>query len=65
MNEREKLGHLLHHWMEHNMEQAEAYREWAEKASSPTGKELAEILIRLYEETKKLNRLFEEALKKV
>ncbi len=65
MNDRDKLKHLLEHWMEHNLEHAEVYKEWAAKASSSGDKDLSEILESLYDETRKLNRLFEEALKKV
>jgi hypothetical protein len=65
VNDREKLRHLLHHWMEHNLEHADVYREWAAKASSSGDEDLSKILGSLCEETKKLNRLFEEALKKV
>jgi hypothetical protein len=64
VNEMEKLTHLLHHWMEHNIEHAEVYREWAGKASSSGYNELSEILVRLYDETRKLNHLFEAALKR-
>ena len=64
MNELEKLKVLLHHWMEHNNEHADSYRDWAEKASSLGNEELAKALRRLYEETKRLNGLFAEALKK-
>ncbi len=65
MDDLEKLKKLLHHWMEHNDEHAGVYREWAEKTSSLGRNEVSEILDRLYAETKKLNRLFEEALKKL
>ncbi|HYA26717.1 MAG TPA: hypothetical protein VEE82_01840 [Thermodesulfovibrionales bacterium] len=65
MNEKDKLRHLLHHWMEHNLEHAEVYREWAAKASALGDKELSEILDTLYAETKKLNGLFEAALKRI
>lgn len=51
--------------MEHNLEHAEVYREWAGKASSSGDEELSEILGRLFDETRKLNQLFEEALKRV
>jgi len=65
VNDREKLRHLLQHWMEHNLEHAEVYREWASKASSSGDEGLSKILESLYTETKKLNGLFEEALKRV
>jgi hypothetical protein len=63
MNEREKLKHLLHHWIEHNHEHAEIYGEWAEKASAAGNHELSKILGRLHHETLKLNELIEEAIK--
>lgn len=35
MKKIEKLRKLLHHWMEHNTEQAETYRGWS--AYGPAG----------------------------
>lgn len=32
MDEREKLKMLLEHWIEHNQEHSEEFREWAGKA---------------------------------
>lgn len=63
MNDLAKLKRLLHHWMEHNDEHAETYKEWAERAASFGNKELSDNLLKLYIETKKLNELFHEALK--
>ncbi len=65
MNDQEKLKKLLLHWKEHNDEHAEVYREWAGKAESSGEKELSIALRKLAEETKKLDGLFEEALKKI
>jgi hypothetical protein len=65
MNELEKLKKLLYYWMEHNNRDAQNYRDWAEKASSLGNEELSKILIGLSDETKKLNRLFEEAIKMI
>ncbi|MDI6890144.1 MAG: hypothetical protein QMC83_04285 [Thermodesulfovibrionales bacterium] len=65
MDELEKLKRLLHHWMEHNNEHAEAYRDWAKKTSSLGNREISEILDLLYYEAKRLNRLFEKAMKKI
>lgn len=63
MKEIEKLRKLLEHRMEHNTEHAETYRDWSEKALSEGNKELSEVLDKLYQDTKKLNRLFEEAVR--
>ncbi len=65
MDDLQKLKHLLHHWKEHNDEHAETYRDWAEKASSLGNEELSKVLDNLYHETKKLNGLFEEAMRKI
>ncbi len=65
MNELEKLKHLLHHWMEHNDEHAETYRQWSEKALSAGNKELSEVLMTLSDESKGLKRLFEKAINSV
>jgi len=65
MNELEKLKVLLPHWMGHNNEHAESYRDWAEKVSSLGNEELSKILFSLSHETRKLNELFEEAMKKI
>ncbi|HET6514350.1 MAG TPA: hypothetical protein VFG09_04260 [Thermodesulfovibrionales bacterium] len=65
MKDLEKLGHLLHHWIEHNEEHAETYRAWAEKADSLGKKDLSAVLERLYHETKNLNTFLEEAKRKL
>lgn len=62
MDEIERLKKLLHHWQEHNDEHAEVYREWAEKTANLGNHELSGILLRLYNEAKKMNGLFEEAI---
>jgi uncharacterized protein (UPF0128 family) len=65
VEELEKLKRLLEHWMEHNNKHVQLYRDWAEKASPLSNRKLPEILRRLSNETEKLNRLFEEAIKMI
>ncbi|NOZ25751.1 MAG: hypothetical protein GXO94_06660 [Nitrospirae bacterium] len=65
MNEIEKLRRLLHHWMEHNDEHANVYRQWAGKARSFGRADVSAVLERLEQETRSLNRLLEEALEKL
>jgi len=65
VNEFEKLKKLLHHWIEHNDEHAEAYLDWSKKASSLGNKELSRILEKISVESKKLNDLFIEAIKAI
>jgi hypothetical protein len=62
-DELKKLKLLLCYWREHNNEHAQNYREWSEKTLSLGEQKLSKILISLFDETKKLDRLFEEAVK--
>ncbi len=62
MNELEKLEKLLHHWKEHNMEHAETYRKWAEKTARFGQSNLSAILVRLSDDTKAMDRLFDEGV---
>ncbi len=63
MDELARLSKLLQHWMEHNDEHAETYRDWAAKASSLGNEDLSKILNSLHDRTKSLKDLFEEALR--
>jgi rubrerythrin len=65
MTDLEKLKHLLEHWIDHNDAHVKTYREWAVKAESLGEKELADILSRIAEESKKLEGLFNKALLKI
>lgn len=61
MNDLEKLGHLLKHWMEHNEEHARIYLEWASKAGTSGNEELMRVLNKIAEDTKKIEGLFKRA----
>ena len=63
MTEIEKLKHLLKHWLDHNDAHIDTYNEWASKAESLGEKELSGILKQIAEDSKKLNGLFDKALK--
>jgi hypothetical protein len=63
MDDLERLKVLLAHWLEHNKEHADLYREWAEKALEMKQDDIAQILERLSRETEGLNNLIEEALR--
>jgi hypothetical protein len=65
IDELKKLKLLLCYWREHNNEHAQNYREWSEKTLSLGEEELSKILISLFDETRKLNRLFEKAIKMI
>ena len=63
MTEIDKLKHLLKHWLDHNDAHIETYSKWASKAESLGEKELSGILNQIAEDSKKLNGLFDKALK--
>jgi hypothetical protein len=65
VDELEKLKILLHHWIEHNNEHAEIYRDWAKKAMILGNEEVSKIFELLYYETERLNRLVEKAIEKL
>lgn len=61
MNALEKLKHLLEHWIEHNEEHAGTYLDWANKMETSGNHELAAVLKKITEETKKTEVLFRKA----
>ncbi|MBF0506754.1 MAG: hypothetical protein HQL09_07950 [Nitrospirae bacterium] len=61
----EKLEKLLGHWKEHNMEHAETYREWAETTARLGRQNLSDILTRLYNDAKAMEKLFDEAAESI
>ena len=63
MEDNARIGTLIDYWMKHNEEHAETYMKWAAKAASAGNEKLSRILVRLYLESKRLNRLFEAAKK--
>lgn len=65
MTELEKLKHLLEHWIEHNDSHIKTYNEWAEKVASLGEKELAGILEQIADESRNLEKLFNQAIHKI
>jgi len=65
MTERDKLRHLLKHWMEHNEAHVDTYDEWAQKAAAMGENELSDILKQITDESRKLNNLFQKALESI
>lgn len=63
MKDLDKLKHLLQHWIEHNNDHVKTYEEWASKSEELGQKDLAVILGRIADETKKLESLFQQASK--
>jgi len=65
MTELEKLKHLLEHWIEHNASHVNTYDEWAVKLTSLGEKELAGVLEQIADESRKLEKLFNQAIQKI
>ncbi len=63
MDDLEKLKMLLPHWMEHNDEHAKTYEAWALKMSFLGKNELSEALKAIHQESQKLRKLFDQALR--
>ena len=63
MEELAKLRDLIEYWMKHNEHHAETYMKWAAKAANAGNEELSRRLVRIYLESRRLNRLFEAAKK--
>jgi hypothetical protein len=63
MEENTRIGTLIEYWMKHNEDHAESYIAWAAKAANAGNQELSRILVRIYLESKRLNRLLEAAKK--
>lgn len=63
MDDLTKLRHLIEHWIEHNEEHGRTYSEWAERARAAGNKELAEALSEIGQAQRKLDPLFQRALK--
>jgi cobalt/nickel transport system ATP-binding protein len=62
MDEMTKLHHLIGHWAEHNSEHAKTYQDWARKAEALGRRELAEVLLKIAEETTAMGSLFAKAM---
>lgn len=65
MDDREKLPIIIKHWIEHNEDHIEEYRQWAEKAAELG---LAGVKARITEAVKEIiqsNNLLKEALKEL
>ncbi|MEE4355761.1 MAG: hypothetical protein V2I97_04780 [Desulfococcaceae bacterium] len=57
----EKMCKLIEHWLKHNEDHADNYREWAEKARKEQMTDLGKILEEIAVMTVEMNRKFEAA----
>jgi hypothetical protein len=61
----DKLIKRLEHWIKHNDEHAETYRNWAEKAKENGMEKTGELLEEVKEMTRLITGKFEEAIRSV
>ena len=61
----EKLIKLLDHWVKHNEDHADTYKDWAEKAKDNELTEIAELLEEVHDLTLQINDKFRQAAAKV
>lgn len=57
----EKMIKLLEHWVKHNDDHAETYRDWAKKAKENNMDEAGSLILDAAEMTLVISRKFEEA----
>jgi len=57
----EKMIKLLEHWIKHNDDHAETYRDWAKKAKEKNMNEAGSLLEDVAEMTLEISKKFEEA----
>lgn len=57
----EKLERLLNHWIDHNGDHANTYRDWAAQAEGHDLSRIGELLLKAAELTEEISRQFEAA----
>jgi nickel/cobalt exporter len=63
--EKEKLKILLNHWIEHNKEHSQEFREWAEKAKGFGEAETCDDILEAAQELDKANEPLLRALRRL
>ena len=65
MEIKEKLKHLLHHWMEHNDGHAAEYEKWAKQAEAAGLSEVGERIYAASRVVKQANASLQEAIERL
>jgi hypothetical protein len=65
MDEREKLRILIHHWIEHNREHAEEFREWAGEARAIEEQAASDNILKAAERLEEANEFLLRAAEKL
>ena len=62
MEDREKLTHLLKHWIEHNQEHAAEFRQWAVKAGDIGNESVVNNILEAANQLEKADEFLSSAL---
>lgn len=65
MNQKDKLIHLMGHWVEHNEAHADEYRKWAEIAKQEGLPDVSETIFKAVTKINEASRLLEDALEEM
>ena len=65
MEDKEKLGHLLLHWIEHNEEHANEFLEWANKAKEFGESPVHDDIVEATNQLEKANEFLRSASEKL
>jgi len=58
----DRLVKLFEHWIQHNRDHSDTYRDWAQKASREGLTDIAQLIEEAAEKTTRVNREFEKAM---
>ena len=59
----EKIIRIMEHWIKHNLDHADSFRDWAHRAEHETMTDIARLLEEAAELNLRINSKLEEALK--
>ncbi|OIP89076.1 MAG: hypothetical protein AUK55_15155 [Syntrophobacteraceae bacterium CG2_30_61_12] len=62
LSERDKLRKMIEHWIEHNLEHANSFEQWAGRADTLGETEVAALLRQAAADMNRLNRNFDHAI---
>lgn len=65
MTDKDKLAHILHHWIEHNEAHIEEYRKWAMTAEKEGLKEVNRYIMEAINGVEEANSSLHKAMKAV
>lgn len=55
------MKRLLDHWLEHNLEHAQSYRDWAQRLEKEGENEISRVLMEIHAKAVEITDLFRKA----